>query len=74
VARGLAHRPAFGEALAWLEVFGDAADLVLHWREARRQRGPAAAEPDVPVEDAPTGGRRRRRRRRRRRGPKPGTS
>jgi hypothetical protein len=46
---------------------------VLHWREARRQRGPAADESDVPADDAPKGGRRRRRRRRRRR-PKPGAS
>ncbi len=73
VARGLAHRPAFGDAVTWLEVFGNAPEAVTHWREAGRQRGPAppaeAGEPGEPVEDAPRG-RRRRRRRRRRRGPR----
>ncbi len=73
VARGLAHRPAFTDAVTWLEIFGNAPELVTHWREAERQRGPAPADlGETPDAEAPPG-RRRRRRRRRRRGPRPPT-
>ena len=38
VARGLLHRPAFDDALVWLEIFGDAPDAVARWKEARQHR------------------------------------
>ena len=54
--RAVMHRRAFGAALTWLEVHGDAPEVVDHWREALHQGGPAeGTEP-------------RRRRRRGRRG------
>jgi poly(A) polymerase len=74
VARSLPHRPAFDDALTWLEVFGDAPDAVERWKQAKHQRAnqphpprhaggeKAAAAPP----DGNTTGRRRRRRRRRR--------
>ena len=74
VARGLAHRPAFTDAVTWLEIFGNAPEMVTHWREASRQRGPAPAADlggEAPDAEAPQAPRRRRRRRRRRRGPRP---
>jgi poly(A) polymerase len=73
VVRGLAHRPAFGDALTWLEIHGEAPEAVASWRHVRHERAhdttpagdeaaTAAETPDgVPV-------RHRRRRRRRRRG------
>ena len=74
VARSLPHRPAFDDALTWLEVFGDAPDAVEQWKHAKQQRShqsparhAAGDHAAAPVEDA-TPGRRRRRRRRRRRG------
>ncbi len=47
VAKGLTHRPAFDDALLWLEIFGDAPETVERWKHARHQRGhtPAAAKP-----------------------------
>jgi poly(A) polymerase len=61
----LAHRHVFRDALTWLEIHGDAPDVVAHWREweeprAAHRRAPDEAEGEVPA-------RRRRRRRRRRR-------
>ena len=38
VARSLPHRPAFDDALTWLEVFGDAPDAVERWKHAKHQR------------------------------------
>jgi poly(A) polymerase len=84
VARSLPHRPAFDDALMWLEVFGDAPDAVEHWKHAKHQRQPHAAAHAHPrhggghAGTAPPAaaeadgnqapGQRRRRRRRRRRG------
>ena len=83
VARGLAHRPAFRDAVTWLAIFGDAPEAAEYWQQAadhapRHQgarpqehlnvAGPRG-EPDQT--DAATSDqphRRRRRRRRRRRG------
>ena len=39
VARSLPHRPAFDDALIWLDVFGDAPDAVERWTQAKQQRG-----------------------------------
>ena len=38
VARGLPHRPAFADSVTWLEVFGDAPDIVERWKHARATR------------------------------------
>jgi poly(A) polymerase len=38
VARGIVHRPAFDDALVWLEIFGDDPDAVARWKEARQHR------------------------------------
>jgi poly(A) polymerase len=75
VARSLPLRPAFTDALTWLEMFGDAPDMVEHWKHARHHRPPQPereapdhardAAHDAPPDQPP---RRRRRRRRRRRG------
>lgn len=77
VARGIVHRPAFDDALTWLEVFGDSPDGVASWREMRQHRKHAHAETPPqsghveghPAVPAPDGQRKRRRRRRRRRKP-----
>ena len=69
VQRGVLHRSVFPEALAWLEIHGDAPQLVAHWKAA------AGAQAEAPPEDgaapAPFRRRRRRRRRRSRPGPRP---
>ena len=71
-ARALAHRPSFADSLVWLEIFGDAPDLVQHWAQVRAHREPAreagvpAAAQDSPREDQHPAGPRRKRRRRRR--------
>jgi poly(A) polymerase len=66
--RALTHRGPFKEALTWLEIHGDAPEVLEHWRgfieAAATFEGEAEAE-------APP--RRRRRRRRRPRGPRPAT-
>lgn len=66
--RALTHRGPFKEAMTWLEIHGNAPEIVEHWRgflEAAEtfegEAAPPAAEADRP----------RRRRRRRRRGPRP---
>jgi poly(A) polymerase len=78
VARSLPHRPAFADALTWLEIFGDAPDAVEHWRHVRVHRpahapeqppgGHPVAAPPAAAEGAGAAPARRRRRRRRRRG------
>ena len=68
-ARSLPHRPAFPDALTWLDVHGDTPELLESWRQARHHR-PAAA-PAINTQQQTTEGhdqgspRRRRRRRRR---------
>ncbi|HEY7169583.1 MAG TPA: polynucleotide adenylyltransferase PcnB [Vicinamibacterales bacterium] len=64
--RALTHRSIFREALTWLEIHGNAPELVEHWITVLAERGaeePVAAA--VPDGDAPPFRRRRRRRRRR---------
>lgn len=62
--RALMHRGPFREAMTWLEMHGDAPEVLEHWRGFLEAAGTAAPEADAA--DAPP---RRRRRRRRRRGP-----
>ncbi|HKT79640.1 MAG TPA: polynucleotide adenylyltransferase PcnB [Vicinamibacterales bacterium] len=62
--RALAHRSAFQDAIAWLEIHGNAPDeLVGHWQQLAAN---ANAPADEPTAGAPPFHRRRRRRRRRR--------
>jgi hypothetical protein len=62
--RGLLHRAVLNEALTWLEVHGDAPDVVEHWRQLKSQ---GQAPPPVEEREREAPIRRRRRRRRRRR-------
>jgi poly(A) polymerase len=67
--RGVMHRSAFPAALMWLELHGDAPELVESWRALRAEaltQSPEGADFPPPASDMP---RRRRRRRRRRRPP-----
>lgn len=74
IARSLVHRPAFPDALVWLEIGGESRDLVEQWRQTHRT---LAAETEATgghtPDQHPAGAdglrpRRRRRRRRRRSG------
>ncbi len=69
VARGLVHRPAFTDALLWMEIFGDAPDAVAEWKRMQQHTRPPApgADGGPDGEPVPPTNRRRRRRRRRRR-------
>jgi hypothetical protein len=64
-ARSLPNRPAFDDALLWLEMFSEVPDVVERWRQAKAER---TAE-DGAAATAPRPRRRRRRRRRRPSGP-----
>jgi poly(A) polymerase len=75
--RALVHRNVFREALTWLEIHGNAPELVEHWNailaESPRTDEAHEAPPETTEEyRAPSAGRRRRRRRRRRGAPTPG--
>jgi poly(A) polymerase len=67
VQRGLAHRPIFGDALTWLEIHGDAPELVEHWKALAPPPGSPLPSDQLqePGEAQPFRRRRRRRRRRR---------
>ena len=65
--RALIHRGPFKEALTWLEIHGDAPDVLEHWRGFIEAAGAFEAE----AADVADSQRRRRRRRRRRRPYKP---
>lgn len=56
--RALLNRPAFGDALTWLEIHGDAPDTVAHWKTLLEEHAATAT-----VDAAPPRRRRRRRRR-----------
>jgi hypothetical protein len=65
--RGLAHRPMFADALTWMEIHGNAPELVEHWKALAPAPGSTLPpDPTLPPDDAPHPRRRRRRRRRRR--------
>ena len=64
--RALTHRDIFREALTWLEIHGDAPELVEHWK-AILAEGVAAEAPAENAEEYPVAFPRRKRRRRRRR-------
>lgn len=68
VARGVAHRPAFADALVWLEIFGTAPEAVERWKQTGHVAPQASDDTNAPPgDDAHDGPRPRRRRRRRRR-------
>jgi poly(A) polymerase len=58
VARGLPHRPSFGDAVTWLEVFGDDPEKIEEWKQVRaanpprqthgRDHGPGHRHPHAP--------------------------
>jgi hypothetical protein len=75
MARTILRRPAFPEALVWMEIYGDAPEIVAEWKNARETAAEGeehGAPSDAARDDDPRhdGSRRRRRRRRRRRGPR----
>jgi poly(A) polymerase len=45
VIRGLPHRPSFGDAVTWLEVFGDDPSAVEQWKAVRAAQPPRPAHP-----------------------------
>jgi poly(A) polymerase len=61
--RALTHRSVFREALTWMEIHGEAPEIVEHWITVLAERG--AQEPVGSVEEGERPRRRRRRRRRR---------
>jgi poly(A) polymerase len=68
--QGLTHRSSFRDALTWLEIHGNAPDLVEHWVTVLAQRAneepvPPAAQPGGSGDAGGPSQRRRRRRRRR---------
>lgn len=69
--RSLPHRPAFRDALLWLEIFGDAPEQLAAWEALRStSQAQSSGEDDgarEPSGGPPAGGRRKRRRRRGRR-------
>lgn len=75
MARAILRRPAFPDALVWLEIYGSSPEIVAEWKHAR-ETAAEGEDGSAPVHagsdgDAPHGEvRRRRRRRRRRRGPR----
>jgi len=68
--RALMHRGPFREALAWLEIHGQAPEALEHWRGFIEASSVAGSESGEDVEGLPP---RRRRRRRRRRSFRPAT-
>ena len=66
--RAILHRSAFQAARLWLELHGNAPDVVASWRALQTEVAELTPEGTFPASDAP----RRRRRRRRRRFPAPG--
>ncbi len=60
--QGLVHRGAFDDALTWLEVHGEAPEIVQEWKALAGET--RAAAPPTATEESGPGKRRRRRRRR----------
>ena len=48
--RALAHRSIFREALTWLEIHGDAPELVEHWKALLAETGATGETPETPPE------------------------
>lgn len=46
IARGLPGRPSFGDAVTWLEIFGDAPEAVAHWKDVKASLPPPAHRDD----------------------------
>jgi poly(A) polymerase len=71
VIRNLPQRPAFPDAMSWLEIYGDSPELLEQWKQAHQARSQEAADAEPgqrPPGIRPPAGPRRRRRRRRGRG------
>jgi poly(A) polymerase len=69
LVRSLPQRPAFRDALLWLEIFADAPDELAAWEALRASAPPTGDDRFAPGPGHPAGpGRRKRRRRGRRRG------
>jgi poly(A) polymerase len=68
--RAVMHRSAFPAALTWLELHGNAPEIVASWRRLQNETLGEMPEGTTPSSEGPP--RRRRRRRRRRRFPSPG--
>jgi poly(A) polymerase len=64
--RALMHRSVFREALTWLDIHGDAPDIVAHWKELGSSRDVTGDFADEATATEPRMPRRRRRRRRHR--------
>lgn len=64
--QSLLHRSVFREALTWLEIYGDAPDVVRHWHAMLQDPTPSPNPHAPPPADGFDDQRRRRRRRRRR--------
>jgi hypothetical protein len=62
--RGLMHRGPFREAITWLEIHGQAPELVEHWRGFIEAAGAFESAPGAVATDGQPPRRRRRRRRR----------
>lgn len=69
MARAVVRRPAFPDALVWMEIYGESPEIVAEWKNARETAGENedGEAPPPGVDQDP----RRRRRRRRRRRPAP---
>jgi hypothetical protein len=67
--RALMHKGTFREALTWLEIHGQAPEVVAEWRGFTEHAGAHPAEPAAEGEGEAERPRRRRRRRRGRRPP-----
>jgi poly(A) polymerase len=65
LTKSLPNRPAFSDALLWLQVFGDAPEVVSHWH-AVREATPRPVGADAEGADPGTARKKRRRRGRRR--------
>ena len=63
--RALMHRSPFREAMTWLEIHGNAPDVLEHWRGFIEAAATFEGEAQPAAEEAPPPKRRRRRRRRR---------
>jgi poly(A) polymerase len=62
--RALIHRSMFKEALSWMEIHGQAPELVAHWKTVAAEAAPANAAAESEAVAQPSFRRRRRRRRR----------
>jgi len=55
VSRGLPHRPSFGDAVTWFEIFGDEPELAAHWKQVRAANPPRHTQSRGPGHGHPQG-------------------